>query len=64
MSSVANRGVGWLPDVPSMKDYTKDNPKVEGMLKKTALGSGAKAGRTQGVWPQGSGSGSPGGRLV
>lgn len=64
MSAVANRGMGWLPDVPSVKDYTKDNPKVEELLKKTAFASGAKAGSAQSGRSQGSGGGAATARAV
>ena len=64
MSAVSNRGMGWLPDVPSMKDYTKDNPKVQELLKSTAFGSGAKAGSAQAVRSQGTGAGAAAARAM
>jgi C1A family cysteine protease len=53
-----------LPDVPSIKDYTKDNPKVEELLKKTAVGTGTKAGSGQTARSQGSGQGAAPARAV
>jgi C1A family cysteine protease len=64
MIAVSDRGMGWLPDVPSVKDYTKDNPKVQALLKQTAFGSGAKAGSAQAVRSQGSGAGAAAARAV
>jgi len=32
-----NRGMGWLPDVPSIKDFTEQTPKVADLLDKTAM---------------------------
>ncbi len=32
-----NHGMGWLPDIPSIKDFTEDTPKVADLLAKTAL---------------------------
>jgi C1A family cysteine protease len=32
-----NPGMGWLPDIPSVKDYTGDNPIVAQMLARTAV---------------------------
>jgi len=32
-----NHGMGWLPDIPSIKDYTEDTPKVAEQLVKTRL---------------------------
>ena len=29
------RGFGWLPDVPSVKDYVPDSPDVATLMKKT-----------------------------
>jgi C1A family cysteine protease len=64
MTSVGNRGMGWLPDVPSMKDYTKDNPKVDELLKRTALKSTAGGGPSQTVRAHGSGAGAATARAV
>jgi C1A family cysteine protease len=35
-------GMGWLPDVPSIKDYTEETAAVAGMLAQTALAPRAK----------------------
>ncbi len=34
---IESRGLGWLPDVPSIKDYTEVHPKVAPMLAQTRL---------------------------
>ena len=31
------RGMGWLPDIPSVKDYTETTPEIAGLLAKTRL---------------------------
>jgi C1A family cysteine protease len=36
---VTTKGMGWLPDVPSVKDYTKDNTQLAGLLERTSLSS-------------------------
>jgi C1A family cysteine protease len=36
---VLTRGLGWLPDVPSIKDYTQGHDKVTKLLQKTAVPS-------------------------
>ena len=33
-----NHGMGWVPDIPSISDYTEDTPKIAELLTKTALG--------------------------
>lgn len=32
-----NRGLGWLPDIPSIKDFTEDTPEISTLLAKTRL---------------------------
>jgi C1A family cysteine protease len=32
-----NHGLGWLPDIPSIKDFTEDTPKIADLLTQTAL---------------------------
>lgn len=36
---VLTRGLGWLPDVPSIKDYTQSHARVTPLLQKTAVPS-------------------------
>ncbi len=42
------RGLGWLPDVPSVKDYTPTTQEVSQLLQKTAVTSRVKAVSTKG----------------
>ncbi len=42
------RGLGWLPDVPSVKDYTPTTQEVSQLLQKTAITSRVKAVSTKG----------------
>jgi C1A family cysteine protease len=42
------RGLGWLPDVPSIKDYTATTPEVSTLLEETAVSSRARAVSTKG----------------
>ena len=39
MSTEFKHGLGWLPDVPSVKDYTESTPAVASLLAKTSLQS-------------------------
>ena len=38
-----NRGLGWLPDIPSIKDYTEDHPEISKLLVNTRLANRAAA---------------------
>ena len=42
------RGLGWLPDVPSVKDYTPTTQEVSKLLQKTAVTSRVRAVSTKG----------------
>lgn len=42
-----NRALGWLPDIPSMKDYTEDHPEVSGLLARTRVASHVAAAVSQ-----------------
>ncbi|MBI3667387.1 MAG: cysteine protease [Acidobacteria bacterium] len=33
------KGLGWLPDIPSPRDYTEDHPQIAPLLAKTRLGA-------------------------
>ncbi len=37
MTPKYRRRMGWVPDIPSVKDYTEDSPKVAELLAKTSL---------------------------
>jgi len=59
MNTELNHGLGWLPDVPSCKDYTENTPLVASLLEKTAVkstgavssSSSSAAGATAGAAP-------------
>lgn len=42
-------GLGWLPDVPSVKDYTPETPQVANLLANTTVGKHIHAARTHGT---------------
>jgi len=50
MSTVANqhRGLGWLPDVPSIKDYTATTAGVSTLLEKTTVSSRTRSASNKG----------------
>ena len=39
MPAVSTRGLGWLPDVPSIKDYTENSAEVSTLLTRTQVSS-------------------------
>jgi hypothetical protein len=39
MPAVSTRGLGWLPDVPSIKDYTEGSAPVSTLLTRTQVSS-------------------------
>lgn len=44
----STHGLGWVPDIPKVSDYTQDHPKVTQLLKKTAVPSRLAAASSHG----------------
>ncbi len=45
MDHMARRGMGWMPDLPDIRDYTEDTPGVRDILEPTGVGRGPARGR-------------------
>ena len=45
MDNMLAHGLGWIPDLPDVRDYTEDTPGVRDILGPSGLGPGAARGR-------------------